>query len=307
MTAALALWRDRRGRVSPLRITALALLCVPVVIAIYDFSTVGFGARPLNDVIHRTGYWALVFLLITLTVTPLRHVARWGQLIDVRRMLGVGAFLYAALHITLYVADQSFDVVKVAGEIVKRLYLTIGFVALLGLAVLAATSTDGMVRRLGGERWRRLHQASYLVALLALIHFFQQTKADVSVPTMVAGFFLWLMLYRLLAARWGRSSEISSGALIGLAMLAGALTLVGEAVGIGLMFGVSPLTVLQSAFDPEMDIRPGWLVLVAGLGVVIIDVTSARWRPAKRKRKGPPISESADAADTVSAVRVNAR
>ena len=85
-------WRDAAGRLSALRIGTLALLFVPVAIAIYDYNTEGFGARPLNNVIHRTGYWALLFLMISLAVTPLRRVARFNQLVDVRRMIGVGAF-----------------------------------------------------------------------------------------------------------------------------------------------------------------------------------------------------------------------
>ena len=126
-------WRDAAGRLSPLRIAALAFLCVPVAVAIYDFNTEGFGARPLNNVIHRTGYWALIFLMTSLAITPLRRIAPLqSALVDVRRMIGVGAFVYAATHISLYVADQMFDLWKVASEIALRLYLTIGFTALLG-------------------------------------------------------------------------------------------------------------------------------------------------------------------------------
>src|SRR5690349_2313370 len=118
------LWLDSAGRVSTLRIVSLLFLCMPVAIAVYDFNTEGFGARPLNNVIHRAGYWALIFLMVSLAITPLRRVGRFGQLLDVRRMIGVGAFVYAAAHISLYVADQMFDLRKVASEIVLRLYLT---------------------------------------------------------------------------------------------------------------------------------------------------------------------------------------
>ena len=99
-------WRDGSGRLSALRIGTLAFLLLPVAIAIYDYCTVGFGPRPINDVIHRTGYWALLFLLISLAVTPLRRIGRFGKLLDVRRMIGVGAFVYAAAHIVLYIVDQ---------------------------------------------------------------------------------------------------------------------------------------------------------------------------------------------------------
>ena len=106
MASSLALWRDRRGRVSALRIVVLAFLAAPVALAAHAFLTAGLGARPINDLIHRTGYWALVFLLVTLAVTPLARIGRLNGLIEVRRMLGVGAFIYAATHILLFVADR---------------------------------------------------------------------------------------------------------------------------------------------------------------------------------------------------------
>lgn len=280
MTASLALWRDRRGRISALRIAALAFLALPVALAAHAFLTSGFGARPINDLIHRAGYWALVFLLMTLAITPLTRSGRLNGLIDVRRMLGVGAFCYAAAHILLYITDQMFDLAKVASEIVLRLYLTIGFIALLGLAALAATSTDAMVRRLGSRRWQRLHMIVYGIALLALIHFFQQTKADVWVPTFAAGLFVWMMGYRLMVRRW-KPTALS---LTVLAMVSSALVFTGEAVGIGLYYHVSPFLVLESSFAFDLDmIRPGWLVLGAALSVVMLHLLQMwRNRPSVR-------------------------
>ena len=213
MKSAWQLWRDRRGRLSWLRIATLALLLMPVAKALYDADAIFHGARPLNDMIHRAGFWALVFLGVTLAVTPFRRIARYGNLIEVRRMLGVGTFCYIAAHLTLYVADQSYDLGKVAHEITHRWYLIIGGTAWLGLAALAATSTDGMVRRLGPLRWRRLHQAVYAIALLGLIHYFQQTKADVTVPTFAASLFLWLIAYRLVAW-WQSAGELSTLSLL---------------------------------------------------------------------------------------------
>ena len=271
-------WRDGSGRLSALRIGTLAFLLVPVVIAVFDYTTVGFGARPVNDVIHRTGYWALLFLLISLAVTPLRRIARFNRLVDVRRMVGVGAFCYAAAHITLFIVDQKYDLWKVASEIALRLYLTIGFVALLGLAVLAATSTDGMVRRLGAGRWQRLHQAIYAIALLALIHFFQQTKADVWLPTFVAGLFAWMLGYRLVIKLRKERDEPPTWALAALSVAVAVLTFIAEAIGIGIVFNVSPLMVLQTVFDFDFySIRPGWLVLGAGLTVTAVDLIRARF------------------------------
>jgi sulfoxide reductase heme-binding subunit YedZ len=271
------LWRDRRGRVSILRLVTLALLLAPLAKAVFQAGEIAHGARPLNELIHRAGFWALVFLGVTLAITPFRRIMRYGNLIDVRRMLGVGTFCYIAAHLALFFADQSYSLAKVFHEITHRVYLIIGAVAWLGLAALAGTSTDGMVRRLGGLRWRRLHQAIYAIALLGLIHYFQQTKADVTVPTFAASLFLWLIGYRVLAW-WQDTSELSTLNLLGLTIAVSLLTFAGEAVGIGIAFHISPLRVLETAFDFEVGIRPGWQVLAAGLVVVAIDAVIARMR-----------------------------
>jgi sulfoxide reductase heme-binding subunit YedZ len=200
------IWTDRRGRLSALRVITLAILLMPVAKALYDAGAIAHGARPINDLIHRSGFWALVFLGLTLAVTPFRHILRFGNLVDVRRMIGVAAFFYIAAHLALFYADQSYSLAKLFTELTKRVYLIIGGIAWLGLFVLALTSTDAMMRRLGGLRWRRLHQVVYVIALLGLIHYFQQTKADVTVPTFVAALFGWLAGYRLLAWRLGPMS-----------------------------------------------------------------------------------------------------
>jgi sulfoxide reductase heme-binding subunit YedZ len=301
MIADLRLWRDRRGRISVLRIVTLAVLLLPIALALT--AALGedqFDARPVNDLIHRAGYWTLMFLLAALAITPLARVARFGALMDVRRMIGVGAFCYAAAHISLYVVDQMFDLVKVVSEIGLRLYLTIGFTALLGLTLLASTSTDGMVRRLGPRRWQRLHQIVYVIGLLALIHFFQQTKADVWVPTFFAGVFTWLMGYRLMIWRWKPKGDVSPWALLALTIVVTALTFAGEAVGLGIAYRVSPLMILQMAlvFDPDV-IEPGWLVLGAGLCVVAVDLIRSRWRksrPPLQKRVTVPVKSAQETA-----------
>lgn len=282
VTPAWQLWRDRRGRISALRIATLLFLLLPLAKAVIEAGDIVHGARPLNEMIYRAGFWALVFLGVTLAVTPFRRIFRYGNLIDVRRMLGVGTFCYIAAHLALFFADQSYDVGKFIHEITHRVYLIIGAIAWLGLATLAATSTDGMVRRLGGLRWRRLHQAIYAIALLALIHYFQQTKADVTVPTFAAGLFLWLIAYRVLAW-WQDSSELSTLSLFGLAIGVSVVTFLGEAIGIAIAFHVSPMRVLGTIFDFDAGIRPGWQVLAAGLAVTVVDAVMSRWkqRPAR--------------------------
>lgn len=307
MVSSLQLWRDNRGRLSALRIATLALLLWPIMLALAAWETeIRFEARPVNNLIHRAGFWMLMFLLMSLAVTPLRRIARMGQLVDVRRMIGVGAFCYGFAHITLYFIDEAYDLPTVVSEIVLRVYLTVGFTALLGLAVLAATSTDTMVRELGGMRWRRLHQLAYVIAGLGLFHFFEQTKLDVSVPTLVTGMFAWLMGYRLLAWWWKAPGELPTWLILALSLAASAATFAGEAIGIGIAFGVSPLRVLDTAFDIDLDnldmVRPGWYVLAAGLCVVAIDLVRARWprrRPRARSKPVPAVAPIKPARESV--------
>ena len=277
MTVSWQLWHDRRGRVSPLRLSTLALLLFPLAKAIFQASEIAHGARPLNDLIHRAGFWALIFLGMTLAVTPFRRIFRYGNLIDIRRMLGVGTFCYIVAHLALFFAHQSYDLSKFVHEITHRVYLIVGATAWTGLAVLASTSTDGMVRRIGGPHWRRLHQIVYVIALLALIHYFQQTKADVTVPTFAASLFLWLMAYRMLAW-WYDTSELSTSSLLTLAVVVSVVTFAGEAIGIAIAFHVSPMRVLNTVFDFDAGTRPGWQILAAGLAVVAVDAVMAWWK-----------------------------
>ena len=146
-----------------------------------------------------------------------------------------------------------------------------------------------MVRRLGGKRWQRLHNIIYGLGLLALIHYFQQTKADVSVPTFVAGLFGWMIGYRLLIKLRNTRDEPPTWMLLALSIAIAVLTFICEAIGIGIAFNVSPFRVLENAFDfDDLDfIRPGWLVLGAGLIVTAVDAVRARMavrRPAAAAR-----------------------
>jgi sulfoxide reductase heme-binding subunit YedZ len=178
----------------------------------------------------------------------------------------------------------------VVSEIALRLYLTIGFTALLGLTALAITSTDGMVRRLGGKKWQNLHNIIYGIGVLALIHYFQQTKADVSVPTFVAGLFAWMLGYRLLLKLRKTRDEPPAWVLLALSVVVAVLVFIAEAIGIGIVFNVSPLRVLGTAFDFDdlSMIRPGWLVLGAGLVVVAIDLVRARLGRRRTRARATP-------------------
>ena len=274
----MALWRDKRGRFSPLRAATLVLLVAPLLALIYFTATHDLGPRPRTEAIHEMGLWAFRFLLLSLFITPMRRIARYAPLIDVRRMIGVASFCYIALHLMLYIADQMFDLGKVVSEIVLRYYLTIGFTAWLGLAVLAITSNDYMVRRLGGIRWRKLHWLVYPIAVLGAIHYFMQSKLEVFEPTVMGGIFLWLMLYRVLHWAFPRGNEFPLSVIAATWFAVGAFTFLTEAIAFWIAFGAPVLRVLAVDFDFHAGIRPGWYVW--GAGAIVTAIGLWRMKPA---------------------------
>ena len=273
-------WLDRGGRFSPLKSVVFALLFVPGLWLAWRLAVGQLGPRPINEVIHQTGLWTIRLLLVTLAVTPLRQLLRWPQLVTVRRMIGVAAFAYGAAHLTAFAADKAFDLGVVATEIVSRFYLTIGAVALAGLTALAATSTDGMVRRLGGRNWRRLHRLVYAIGILAAVHFFLQSKLNVAEPIVMAGLLTWLLGYRLLPEASGqplrRLAQVG-----GLGLLVGFLTLGGELAYYWLAFHADPLRLLAAAFSIKAGIRPGWIVLAITAFLTTLAATRIAQRTAK--------------------------
>ncbi|HLY56292.1 MAG TPA: ferric reductase-like transmembrane domain-containing protein, partial [Stellaceae bacterium] len=234
-------------------------------------------------IIHVAGLWGIRLLYLSLAVTPLRETLRWPRLFLVRRMIGVGAFCYLAVHLAFYTADQGFDLAHVAAEIVRRIYLTIGFSALCIVSALAATSTDGAVRRLGGRRWQHLHRLVYLAGILATIHYFMQSKQDVTEATVMGGLYAWLMLYRIL--RRVRTRDIPPPwQLALLAMTATLLTFGGEATYYWAKLGVDPLRVLAADFSLKAGIRPGWFVFAITAAIPVAAVLRAViWRAPARQ------------------------
>jgi sulfoxide reductase heme-binding subunit YedZ len=164
----------------------------------------GLGANPIEFVTRSTGWWTLALLAVTLSITPLRRLLGQPWLLRLRRMLGLFAFFYAALHFTTYVwLDQFFDVTEIVRDVIKRPFITVGFTAFVLLLPLAATSTSGMVRRLGARRWQMLHRAVYVIAVLGVLHFWWLVKKDVTEPSLFA-----LAIGALLGLRlWWRRRE----------------------------------------------------------------------------------------------------
>jgi sulfoxide reductase heme-binding subunit YedZ len=157
----------------------------------------GLGANPVEALLHLAGRWTLVFLLLGLSVSPLRRLGGWNRLIKVRRILGLFAFFYASLHLLVYLSlDQGFEWEFIWEDVAERPYITVGMSAFLLLVPLALTSTKGWIRRLG-RRWQRLHRLVYPAAALAVVHFYWQVKADTLWPLVAAAILGLLFLLRL--------------------------------------------------------------------------------------------------------------
>jgi methionine sulfoxide reductase heme-binding subunit len=169
---------------------------------LYDAYTGNLGVNPIEAITHFTGDWALIILLATLTVTPLRKLTGWNGLIKFRRLLGLFAFFYASLHFATYmVLDYFFDFSAIAKDILKRPYVTAGFTAFVLMVPLAITSTAAMIRRLG-KRWQKLHRLVYIAAAAAVIHFYWLVKADIRRPLQYATVLAILLCSRVVF-RWG--------------------------------------------------------------------------------------------------------
>ena len=179
---------------------ALFAVClVPLAQLLYKGWTDDLTANPIEFITHFTGDWVLIFLLATLSITPLRKLSGWNGLIKFRRMLGLFAFFYAGLHFATYmVLDHFFDFQAIGKDILKRPYVTAGFTGLVLMVPLAITSTAGMIRRLG-KRWQQLHRLVYVAAIAGVIHFYWLVKADIRRPLQYATVLTLLLGYRLAA------------------------------------------------------------------------------------------------------------
>ncbi len=275
-------WRDRQGRLSWLKSLTLAGCIAPGAALAYWAATHQLGARPLMEAIHEMGLWTLRFFLISFALTPARLVFDWPQAPLIRRMVGVTACIYGLSHLSLYIADENFRLLTVASEIVHRFYLTIGFCALLLLIALTVTSTDKMTRRMG-KWWKRLHRAVYVIGLLAVLHYFIQSKANVGEPVVIAGLFIWLVLWRLLPARWkGRIWALPALGVAAAVLAAGV-----EYAWYHVATHINAWRVLSAEWALRFGIRPAQWVLICGALILVLAIS---WRILRglRGRTSPP-------------------
>lgn len=180
---------------------------LPVAWLVYGVFANKLGANPVEYIIRDLGEWGLRFLLLTLCITPLRVMGKWPSLAQYRRMLGLFAFFYVFLHLTMFiVVDLSGSMSALWHEIVKRKFITVGMLAFIILIPLAVTSVNKIIKRMGAARWKTLHKGIYAASILAVLHFYWMAKADKTEPLIYAAILAVLLGYRVYAA-WAKSRK----------------------------------------------------------------------------------------------------
>jgi sulfoxide reductase heme-binding subunit YedZ len=269
-------WLTRAGRFSWTRLLMLVSAIAPGLVLLWLLETGQLGAEPWKAAAKESGGWAIRFLLVSLAVTPLRFIGDWPKALTFRRMLGLVALGYAVLHLLMYAGHMAWDLREVATEILLRFYLTLGFLVLLGLAVLGWTSTDGWQARLG-RRWKALHRGVYALAAFGILHQFLQAKSRADDAVLMAGIFLFLMGWRLLPGRW-RAAPL---ALAGVALASAAGAALVEFAWYGATTSLPAARILAANLDPASGLRPAHGVLGLGLVVAVLPWV-ARIRLPKR-------------------------
>jgi sulfoxide reductase heme-binding subunit YedZ len=184
---------------------------VPLALMLWDWYRKQVGANPLEFVTRTTGMLTLVFLMISLAVTPLRRITGLNWLTRFRRMLGLFAFFYGALHLLTYVTyDRALHLTTIPGDVLKRPFIAIGMTAFLLMLPLAITSTDKMVKRLGGKSWIRLHRVVYLSGVLGVLHYYMLVKSDVRLPMTFVFLLVVLLGFRIFAKYYVAPTSVSS-------------------------------------------------------------------------------------------------
>ncbi len=268
-------WRDPAGRFSWLKTIALALCIAPAVYMGFLWITEGLGPRPITQLMLDTGIWAIRFLLVSLAITPARTLLDWPRVVQLRRMMGLAAAAYTIAHLIFYAAQQNFAWGFVLHEMFFVFYLLLGTIATVGFIVLAMTSSDAAISRLG-RNWKRLHWLVYPIAILSFWHFFLTQKVEITLAAVPAGLLIWLLLWRTEPAALRRSWT----GLIGLSLAVIVITALGEAGWYAFKSGINPRLVLDANFS-VMRLSPAMLV-AADLGLLILLVGLRRISHGRR-------------------------
>lgn len=184
---------------------------VPLVLLAWDAARGNLGANPIEFFIRTTGVLTLIFLLVSLCVTPLRKYTGWNSLVKFRRMLGLYAFFYGALHFATYFSfDRSLSLTGTIQDVFARPFIAVGMIAFLLFVPLAVTSTNDMIKRLGGKNWARLHKLTYIIAILGVLHFYMIVKSDATYPILFGAALVLLLGYRVSAWREKPSKKLAA-------------------------------------------------------------------------------------------------
>ena len=253
-------WRDRQGRLSPLKSAALGVAVSPAVLMAWDWSTGFFGPLPFIGLVYWSGVWATMLLLLTLAVTPIRYVFRWNQLVETRRVLGVAGLTYSIVHLVSFFALYRWHWPEIASQTFGRASLIVATISLAGLAVLGTTSFDAAVHRIGGKTWRRLHRFNYLFTALAVGHFLL-SPGIFSLQYAVAGLLVLLLGWRYLDTLGTARTPI---ALALLAVASAAATAALEIGWLSIYQHVPPVETVGDILDFSEEVSPPWRVLLAG-------------------------------------------
>lgn len=287
---AYAPWTGRDGRFSALRLAVLLLVSAPACWMALKWNMGWLSPKPVTDILRESGDWAMRMIVVVLAISPLRNATRWNKIIAVRRMLGLAAAFYTLLHLMFYFIDQHFIWWRIATEIVIRLYLTIGFVALLIFVALAATSNDAMVKRIGAARWNSLHMLVYLATLLAIVHYFMQVRLKAYEPSLISGLLIMLAAYRLQRKYRG---EVKVALAVLIAIVGGLGTALIEAAYYRFSMNAPFMRVFESnldfsALEYSWEIRPAWYVLLAGLLFAALVASRQMWTAFTSRRPSFP-------------------
>jgi sulfoxide reductase heme-binding subunit YedZ len=271
-------WRDNARRFSPLKATTLGLMFVPGAWMLAMCAGGGFGRTLWASLIYYTGIWAIWGLLACLAITPLSRVLRSPRLVQLRRMLGLGALAYTLLHVLAYFALREFDFPVMLQELLRRGSIEIATLSTLGLCAMGATSTDSAVRRMGAQRWKRLQRTVYVLAPLGLLHFLLSPLAVGPLPFAMAGMMFWLLGWRV-AVRFAPVTR--PWPLFMLAIASTSFACLFELLWLDYYQRLSPLLIARANFELDLGLSATWTVLIAA----VILVALAAWRsnpPAHR-------------------------
>jgi methionine sulfoxide reductase heme-binding subunit len=292
-------WQDRKGRFSWLKGVTFALM-VGIAGRFFFQAYVGgdYGMFPiaLGGMTFWSGVWATAILLAALAVTPAAKILRWPAAIDVRRMIGVAALLYTLGHVVIYFALRMWNFTFILNEVATQLSLLLATLSTIGLIALAVTSTDGSIRRMGAANWQRLHNLTYIISALALLHVVL-ARGTYTEQYSLAGIFVWLMVWRLLARRGRATNPIALALLtVGCAVFTALL----EAGFLFVRRGYELSWTLGNNFNPAMldvFVPPAWQVLAFGaviaLAAAVRQAIFARTGAQEARTTGQPLRPAA--------------